>query len=104
VIDGVVGVGICFLVEVKGVGRGGEMVVEIMEFEWFCCLCNVILFLVMDVDGIFNFESMSHGMRLLWDWGMRFRGFFCVLIFVLVFIGFCWECCNWIGFKDYLEG
>jgi glyoxylase-like metal-dependent hydrolase (beta-lactamase superfamily II) len=104
VTDGAVGAGTRFSVEAKGAGRGGEMAVEIMEFERPRRLRNVISSSAMDVDGILNLEPTPHGTRLSWDWGMRLRGPFRALTPVLALIGPRWERRNWIGLKDYLEG
>lgn len=101
--DGPVGRGARFVAQPKSMGRKGEMVMEVVEYDRPHRLHNVVRSSHMQVDGTLTFAEVDGGTRLRWDWDMDLVGPMRVLSPVLAVIGPRWERRNWVGLKDHLE-
>jgi uncharacterized protein YndB with AHSA1/START domain len=101
--EGPVGPGARFVAEPKGMGRRGEMTLEVLEYDRPRRLHNVVRSSYMQVDGTVTFAEVDGRTRLRWDWDMDLVGPMRVLSPVLSVLGPRWERRNWVGLKDYLE-
>lgn len=103
VTDGPVGEGTRFVAEPKGMGAGGEMELEVLEYDRPRRLHNVVRSGYMVVDGTLAFDEVDGGTRLRWDWDMGLVGPWRVLTPLLAVVGPSWERRNWVGLKEHLE-
>jgi uncharacterized protein YndB with AHSA1/START domain len=101
--EGPVGVGSRFVARPRGMGRTGEMTLEILDYDRPHRLHNRVRSSYMQVDGSLTFEEVDGGTRLSWDWDMALVGRWRVLSPVLALVGPRWERRNWIGLKQHVE-
>ena len=101
--DGPVGRGSRFVVEPRGAGARGRMLVEILEYDRPHRLHNAIHSSYLEVDGTLTFEDTGGATRLRWDWEMDLIGGMRIMSAVLALVGPRWERRNWVGLKQYVE-
>lgn len=101
--DGPVGEGSRFVAQPAGMGSGGAMTVEILEYDRPHRFHNVIRSSYMQVDGTVTFTNRGGGTLLRWDWDMGLTGPMKIFSPVLALIAPRWERRNWVALKRYLE-
>lgn len=101
--DGPVGEGSRFVAQPAGMGSGGAMTVEILEYDRPHRFHNVIRSSYMQVDGTVTFTHQGGGTLLRWDWDMGLTGPMKIFSPVLALIAPRWERRNWVALKRYLE-
>jgi hypothetical protein len=101
--DGPVGEGSRFVAQPAGMGSGGAMTVEILEYDRPYRFHNVIRSSYMQVDGTVTFTNQGGGTLLRWDWDMGLTGPMKIFSPVLALIAPRWERRNWVALKRYLE-
>lgn len=101
--DGPVGEGSRFVAQPAGMGSGGAMTVEILEYDRPYRFHNVIRSSYMQVDGTVTFTNQRGGTLLRWDWDMGLTGPMKIFSPVLALIAPRWERRNWVALKRYLE-
>ena len=101
--DGPVGRGSRFVVEPKGMGARGRMVMEVLEYDRPRRLHNAIRSSYLEVYGTLTFEDTGGSTRLRWDWEMDLIGGMRIMSPVLALVGPRWERRNWVALKQYVE-
>jgi uncharacterized protein YndB with AHSA1/START domain len=101
--EGPVGKGSRFVAEPQGMGAGGTMNLEILDYDRPHRLHNVVRSSYMEVDGTLTFDETAGRTRLRWDWDMDLLGTWRVLSPVLSLVGPRWERRNWVDLKRYVE-
>ena len=102
--EGPVGQGSRFVAQPVGMGSGGTMTVEIVEYERPRRFRNMIRSSYMQVDGTVTFTSDAGGGTLLrWDWDMGLVGPMKFFSPVLAVVAPRWERRNWVALKRYVE-
>lgn len=101
--EGPVGQGSRFVVQPAGMGSGGVMTVEVMEYERPRRFRNVVRSSYLQVDGTVTFADQGGGTLLQWDWDMGLIGPTRALSPVLALVARRWERRNWVALKRYVE-
>jgi uncharacterized protein YndB with AHSA1/START domain len=101
--EGAVAAGARFIARPRSMGAGGEMTLEIHDYDRPHRLHNIVRSSYMKVDGTVTFQEDRGGTRLTWDWDMALVGPMRVLSPLLAVIGPRWERRNWAGLKQYME-
>jgi hypothetical protein len=101
--EGPIGRSSRFAIEPKGMGRKGEMTLEILEYDRPRRLHNVVRSSYMQVEGTLSFEAVHGAVRLRWDWDMSLVGAMRALSPILLVIGPRWERRNWVSLKAYVD-